>query len=105
MTTTRRSLLSRATSRILAAGWSIAILVVFLPLALVLWIAWMLISIPGSILFDTTLFRWGGSTPGFAFASETFTWFQSNLDHALFGTGSGVQWTANYNVKRWEKAQ
>ncbi|ELZ38778.1 hypothetical protein C471_09415 [Halorubrum saccharovorum DSM 1137] len=103
MTKTRRSLLNKALSRIVAGLWSVVILVVALPLAIALWMAWMVISIPGSIIFDTTLFRWSGGAPGFAFASETFTWFQSNANHALFGSGSSVQWTADYQVDRWER--
>lgn len=86
-----------------AGVWSLVILFVALPLAIVLWVAWMSISIPGSIIFDTSLFRWSGGAPGFSFASETFTWFQTNANHALFGSRPGVQWTADYSVERWER--
>lgn len=101
--TDRKDLSKKAGSRVLALLWSAVILIVALPFAAVLWIAWMVISIPGTLLLDTSLFRWSGGAPGFAFASETFSWFQTNLDHSLFGTGRSVQWTPEYSVDRWEE--
>ena len=102
MPSSRGDIARNGWSRVVAAVWSLVILLIFLPLAIILWIAWMVISIPGSILFDTNLFRWSGGAPGFSFASETFSWFQANLDHALFGAGGGIQWRAGYSPDRWE---